>query len=201
LELFEPWEDGTLEKRGQVILDTERLQIRSAGRQDAVLLFTIWTDPRAMTHVGYPQGLRITQKEIAERIAEQDFTRPFGRVLIVDIKEMNSSIGECKMYLPDEEGTSRTDVKLVPEHWGHKYGVEVKQALVDYLFEHTECHSVEGTPNVNNVASIKMQEAVGAVRLSEDTFHFPESMAGYTTPLHHYIYHVYRSEWEQRRKS
>jgi RimJ/RimL family protein N-acetyltransferase len=193
-------ENGAMEESKKAIIDTERLQIRSAGRQDAALLFAIWTDPRVMTHVGYPQGLLITQKEIAERIAEQDLTRPFGRVLIVDIKESNLSIGECKMVLPNEKGISRTDVKLVPEQWGHKYGVEVKQALVDYLFEHTECDSVEGTPNVNNVASIKMQEAVGAVRLSEDTFHFPESMAGYTTPVHHYIYHVNRSEWERRRK-
>jgi RimJ/RimL family protein N-acetyltransferase len=190
-----------LEKRGQAIIDTERLQIRSAGSQDSALLFAIWTDPRVMTYVGYPQGLRITQMGIIEQIAEQDLTRPFGRYLIVDIKETNLSIGECKMNLPDEEGTSRTDVKLIPEQWGHKYGVEVKQALVDYLFEHTECHSVEGTPNVNNVASIKMQEAVGAVRLSEGTFHFPESIAGYTAPVHHYIYHIYRSEWERRRKS
>jgi hypothetical protein len=59
-----------LEKRGQTIIDTERLQIRSAGRQDAALLFTIWTDPRVMIHVGYPQGLRITQMGIIEQIAE-----------------------------------------------------------------------------------------------------------------------------------
>jgi len=104
-----------MEESKKAIFDTERLQIRSAGRQDAALLFAIWTDPRVMTHVGYPQGLRITQKEIAERFAEQDLTRPFGRVLIVDIKESNLSIGECKILLPNEKGISRTDVKLVPE--------------------------------------------------------------------------------------
>jgi len=190
-----------LEKRGQTIIDTERLQIRSAVPQDSALLFAIWTDPRVMTHVGYPQGLRISYKEIVERIVEQDLSRPFGRYLIVDIMETKISIGECKMYLPDEEGIGRTDIKLVPEQWGHRYGVEIKQALVDYLFEHTDCQAVEGTPNITNAASIKMQEAVGAVRMGKDTFHFPESMPGYTASVHHYIYHVHRATWERRRQS
>ena len=35
---------------------------------------------------------------------------------------------------PDEEGLSTTDVKLLPEFWGNKYGVEIKRALLDYLF-------------------------------------------------------------------
>jgi RimJ/RimL family protein N-acetyltransferase len=104
------------------------------------------------------------------------------------------------MILPDEEGVSRTDVKLLPAYWGHKYGVEIKQALVDYLFLHTDCAAVEGTPNVANIASIKMQEAVGAVRVGEDTFHFPIARAALTTPVHHYIYHVTRATWARRRK-
>jgi RimJ/RimL family protein N-acetyltransferase len=77
--------------------------------------------------------------------------------------------------------------------------VEIKQALVDYLFTHTTCLAVEGTPNVANVASIKMQEAVGAVRVGEETHRFPESMAETTAPVHHYIYHVLRPDWERLR--
>jgi len=105
------------------------------------------------------------------------------------------------MNLPDQEGISRTDVKLLPVCWGHKYGVEIKQALVDYLFLHTSCETVEGTPNVENIASIKMQEAVGAVRVGEDTFQFPQAKAAVTAPIHHYIYHVTRSTWARRRES
>ena len=103
------------------------------------------------------------------------------------------------MILPDEAGISRTDVKLCPEFWGHKYGVEINQALVNYLFSHTDCKAVEGTPNVNNIASIKMQEAVGAIRVGEETYHFPESRADNTAPVHHYIYQVTRVTWEERR--
>jgi RimJ/RimL family protein N-acetyltransferase len=87
-------------------------------------------------------------------------------------------------------------VKLLPAYWGNKYGVEIKQALLDYLFTNTSCSAVEATPNVENSASIKMQEAVGGVRVGEDTFQVPESKREYATPVHHYIYHVRREKWE-----
>ena len=80
------------------------------------------------------------------------------------------------MNRPNAEGIVETDIKLLPAHWGNKYGVEIKRGLVDHLFTHTDCKAVEATPNVNNAASIKMQEAVGGARMSENVHHFPESM-------------------------
>ena len=79
-----------------------------------------------------------------------------------------------------------------------KYGVEVKQGLVDYLFTHTDCAAVQGTPNVANVASIKMQEAVGAVRVDERVYEFPEGEREDRCSVHHYVYRVFRPVWEQR---
>lgn len=152
-----------------------------------------------MTNVGFPLGLPIGRQEIRELLARVDGQGVFGHYLVVELLSNGHEIGECKMYLPDEEGISRTDVKLLPEYWGHRYGVEVKQALVDYLFTHTTCDAVEGTPNVDNLASIKMQEAVGAIRVGESVFHHEPSKAGYTKPVHHYIYLVYRSTWETKR--
>ncbi len=68
---------------------------------------------------------------------------------------------------------------------------------MDYLFTHTDCKAVEAMPNVNNAASIKMQEAVGGARMSENVHHFPESMRDHTTPAHYYVYRAYREEWER----
>jgi RimJ/RimL family protein N-acetyltransferase len=184
-----------------IIISTERLLIRAARADDAAVLLQLWTDPRVMTNVGYPQGLDISRHKIEASILAQDPGSEFGKYLMVQLKEGGLALGECKMILPDEEGISRTDVKLLPEHWGHRYGVEIKQALVDHLFLHTDCRAVEGTPNVVNVASIKMQEAVGAVKVGEGTFSFPKAKAAFTTPVHHYIYHVTRATWARRRKA
>jgi ribosomal-protein-alanine N-acetyltransferase len=182
------------------IFDTERLLVRAATQQDIDLLYELWTDPRVMSYAGFPQGLRITQEEIRQQVQEP-LASEFGRVLMVELQDTGQAIGQCIMHAPDEEGIAETDVKLLPAFWGHKYGAEVKRGLVSHLFAHTDCMAVQATPNVDNVASIKMQESVGGVRVGEQVYEFPESMRDYTTPVHHYIYRVYRKDWEQTQNS
>ena len=109
-------------------------------------------------------------------------------------------MGECEMSRPNQDGIAKTDVKLLPEFWGNKYGVEVKQGLLSHLFKNTDCIAVEATPNINNIASIKMQEAVGGKQIGEEVFEFPEAMRAFTTPVHHYIYRVERQSWIAKSK-
>lgn len=177
-----------------VIFTTEHLIIRTATLDDADFLFSLWTNPAVMTNVGFPQGLRTSREKVAAQITSKE-KPPFNQVLMVALQKTGKIIGQCKMTLPNEEGISTTDVKLHPDHWGHKYGVEIKRSLVDYLFRKTDCIAVEATPNKANLASIKMQEAVGGIRVGEAVYKFPEEMHAYTQSIHHYIYRVYRESW------
>ncbi len=181
----------------EIVFETERLRVRKAEIKDADLLLCLWTDPRIMSHMGFPRGLRITREEIVESLAKQNASE-FGRWLVVEEKAAGRAIGECHMRLPNEEGIAETDVKLLPAFWGNRFGIEVKRGLIAHIFSRTEAGAVEATPNVGNVASIRMQEAVGGVRVGEATFDFPESMRAWTTSVHHYVYRVYRKDWEQR---
>ena len=182
------------------IFSTERLLVCAATPQDSNLLYELWTDPRVMSYVGFPQGLPITREEIRRQVQEP-LASEFGRVLMVELRDTGQAIGQCIMHAPDGEGIAGTDVKLLPAFWGHKYGAEIKRGLVAHLFAHTDCIAIEATPNMDNIASIKMQEAVGGVRVGEQVYEFPESMRDYTTPVHHYIYRVYRQDWEQAQNS
>jgi RimJ/RimL family protein N-acetyltransferase len=181
----------------RVVFETSRLRIRYASVGDRDLLHRLWTDPRVMKNVGFPKGLLMTKEQVGELLRSQPPTE-FGRLLIAELKVKGEAIGEAHMKLPNDEAISKTDVKILPEHWGNKYGVEIKQGLLDHLFGHTDCQAVEAGPNVENHASIRMQEAVGGVRIGEATYEFPESMSDYTCPVHHYIYRVDRKTWEQR---
>lgn len=178
----------------KIVFETERLRVQVASPADTDHYYELWTNPRVMRNVGFPQGLRITREQIAQML-QQQADRIFDSRLVVLLRVTEEPIGECKLGWPNEEGISTTDVKLLPLYWGNKYGVEIKRALVDYLFTHTTCTAVEATPNVKNTASIKMQEAVGGVRVGEDTW-VPEPNDGYMVPVHHYIYRVFRRDWE-----
>ena len=179
-----------------LVFETERLTVRTATVDDVDLFFALWTNPQVMKNVGFPHGLRVTRRELKERLSKQG-TSEFEQLLVVELKATGQAIGECKLSDPDESGIAEPDVKLLPEFWGHKYGVEAWRALVAYQFTHTDCDVVQATPNVDNTASIKMQEAIGGMRVGEGVYQFPESMRDYTTPVHHYIYRVYRADWER----
>jgi RimJ/RimL family protein N-acetyltransferase len=181
-----------------VVFETERLIIRTATVGDVDLFHALWTSPQVMASVGFPQGLRITRDELRDRLSNQGGS-VFERLLAVELKATERTIGECYLSRPNDEGIAEPDVKLLPPFWGHRYGTEVWTELVAYQFTHTDCEVVQGTPNVDNLASIKMQESVGAVRIGEDVYQFPESMGDYTAPVHHYIYQVHRADWQKDR--
>jgi ribosomal-protein-alanine N-acetyltransferase len=184
----------------EIVFQTERLNIRKAMDCDADIEFfyRLWTNPEVMTIVGFPQGLRITRDEIRATFKKADDSE-YNRRLMVEILETGVPIGECKLGLPDAEEISQTDVKLFPEYWGHGFGTEIKRGLVNYLFRHTDCKAVKATPNRNNIASQKMQTAVGGKCVGEGIFRFPEEMRDYTCEVLHYVYMVLREDWEKEK--
>ena len=181
----------------QTVFTTCRLTIRLATPNDVDLFYQLWTDPRVMSNVGFPQGIPISRSQIKRQI-ESNGSSEFEHLLVVELKSTGQAIGECHMSHINCENIASTDVKLLPTFWGNKYGIEVKQGLLDYLFTHTECEEVEATPNKGNIASIKMQEAVGGICVGERLFEFPESMQSYTSPVNSYIYRVRREDWRKR---
>lgn len=181
--------------RDNMVFETDRLIVRLATTDDVGLFFDLWTNPDVMVNVGFPNGLPISRDDVRKQI-ESEGNSEFDRLLVIVLKETGQCVGECRMRRPDGSGVAGTDVKLLPGFWGHRYGVETKRALVSHLFTHTDCDAVEASPNVANIASIRMQEAVGAVRVGEAVYEFPEAMRDYTTPVHHYTYRIDRRHWK-----
>ena len=181
------------------IFETERLVVRQATIEDTDHYFELWTHPKVMKFVGFPKGLKITKEEIQKQL-NQTKGKILDCRLVVIRKEDGKRIGECKLGSPKEEGISETDVKLLPQYWGHGYGKEVKRSLVDWLFNNTECKGVKATPNKLNIASQKMQESVGARLVGETVFRFPESMKDFTEDVHSLTYIVYKDDWLFARK-
>jgi len=178
-------------------LETGRLLVRRAAEEDADLFLALWTDPRIMASVGFPEGLRIDAEKMRDRIRLQG-DGLLEVLLVVVEKATGKPIGECFMHGPDEAGVAGTDVKLLPAFQGKGYGTEVKRALLSFLFTTTDSIAVEATPNVGNEASIRMQEAVGGVRTGEGTFESPPGGRDVTHAVRHFVYRVTREAWKRR---
>ena len=182
-----------------MIIKTKRLIIQPAEvtEKNIEFIYTLWANPDVMKFVGFPQGFKTDKQKIREQL-ESEQGKVFNRVLIVSRKDDNELIGNCKLGSTDESGIAHTDVKVLPKFWRNGYGKEIKKALVEYQFENTECVGVQGDPNKLNIASIKMQEAVGGKKVREGVHKFPESMKDYTTDVPYVVYIVYRSDWEKK---
>ncbi len=150
-----------------------------------------------MKWVGFPEGLGMSRVEVRRCLTRRN-NSPFGSHLIAETRIDETPVGECFMGQPDSEGIAETDLKLLPEFWQQGYGSEIKRGLLDYLFTHTDCHAVQATPNVENRASIRMQESVGGVRVGETRFEASQSSCCPTIPVHAYIYLVTRATWQAR---
>lgn len=178
------------------IFTTERLFVRFASLDDVDMIHALWTDPRVMADVGFPQGLKIQHSQILDQI-QRERGKVLDAVLIAALNTSHQSIGQVRMRAPGEDGISETDVKFFPAFWGHNYGLEIKLGLVDYIFSHTDAQIIQATPSINNAASIKMQERAGGIRVGEGIFEFPDEMKSYTTPVPHFVYHIRREDWEK----
>ena len=180
-----------------IVFETARLVVRKATLDDVAHFYALWTNPQVMAHVGFPQGLRVTRTQVENMIRDQGHGAFNGRLLII-LNTTGEKVGEAALHAPNKTGIAETEVKLLLQFWGNKYGVEVKQGLVDYLFTHTDCTIVQASPNIKNIASIKMQEAVGGICVGEKVHEFPQHMRDYTQDVHATIYHVRREDWEKR---
>ena len=179
------------------IFVTERLSVEAPQPSDVSFFISLWGNSRVMAHVGFPRGLVCDAVELARRIAENNEKgKVFGRSLLVRLSGDGRPVGECFMSLPDEEGLSETDVKLLPEYWGRGYGTELKKGLLEYIFSRTRAGGVKATPNIENNASLRMQEKSGGIRLGKGIYiadpKQKEEQGACDVP--YYTYVVYRKE-------
>jgi RimJ/RimL family protein N-acetyltransferase len=179
-----------------VSFETPQLIVRVATSGDASFIVLLWSDPRVVRHVGFPRGIPTAAEDVPRRIERG---KGLDALLIAELRASREPIGQCMLGTPDACGTSEPDIKLHPSFWGRGYGRELWAALIDQLFRHSPCAMVRGTPNIENTASVRMQESAGMRRVGGGTFEFPDSMKPFTEPVPYALYEITREEWDCRR--
>jgi RimJ/RimL family protein N-acetyltransferase len=122
--------------------------------------------------------------------------------LIVERMGGGTRIGQAKLGNVDNDGISEPDIKLHPSVWGKGFGGELWSALITYTFEHSDARIVQGTPNRNNTASLRMQLGAGMEQVDEGVFTGP--VGGRhpgAIPVPYYKLQITRSQWMSRQAS
>jgi len=124
----------------------DNLLIRNATADDAALLGAWWRDGNVMAHAGFPNGLSITDEEIAKSLLTD--SDEICRRLIIEAD--SSPIGEMN-YRNIGDNTAEIGIKIcAPSKQERGYGSILLLMLIDELFINCGYNKIILDTNLNN---------------------------------------------------
>lgn len=171
----------------EIILETERLQLRCMSVNDRVALTAIWSDAETMSF--YPQPL--APDEIGAWI-ERNIQRHLqygGGLWAIDWKESGETIGDCGLLFQNVDGHWELEVgyHVNKRFWRRGIATEAARACRDYGFEHYPVERIislirpENTPSRGVAGNNGMQIVSETIRMG----------------WKHYVYAITRTEWHK----
>jgi ribosomal-protein-alanine N-acetyltransferase len=145
-----------------VILETERLLLRTWKMSDAPEGFDIWRDPAAMRYIGDGEPMR--KLEDAERWIERAIAaqerQGFCRWAAVE-KASAKLIGSCGFGYLYDEPSIELGYLFGSRFWGQGYATEAARACLQYGFEQLNLPEIVAVVTPEHLASRRVLEKIG----------------------------------------
>lgn len=151
-----------------VILQTERLLLRTFTTEDARLIYELNKDPDVTRFTGDP----ITDIAHARQVLEQVILPQYvlynhGR-WAVHAKPSLEFIGWCGLKNRPERNEIDLGYRFLKSTWGKGYATEAAFACIKYGFEKLGLKRIVGRAMPGNIASLKVLEKCGMTYIGED---------------------------------
>jgi [ribosomal protein S5]-alanine N-acetyltransferase len=153
-----------------IILQTERLMVRTWSADDAAAGFRIWSDPEVMRYIGtgHPNASIEETQAWIERMSTHHELHGFGFWAVVELKT-GQLIGSCGMgYQRDGGLPIEFGYTLARTHWGRGLATEAARACLLYAFENVRLPELSASVDSRNVASQRVLEKIGFVYQREE---------------------------------
>ena len=143
-----------------IILETDRLILRTWAYQDVDAAFRIWGDAEVMRFVGKPfESLEVAHTALGNAIAAQE---RYGFCLWAAVEKSSEKVIGCCGFHPYENGTAlELAYHFIPSSWGRGYATESAAACVKYGFEGLNKPKIVAFAHPDNAASDRVLEKVG----------------------------------------
>jgi len=145
-----------------VILETERLIIRSVVREDAVHLQRLFSDPAVLRYLPpSPPATLETAKRSVERRMTVERERGYG-AWMVELKSSSEFIGDVGLLLVEGTGPEiELAYHYLPSAWGKGYGTEAARAVLRHGFETCALEEIIAICIPENIGSWRIMEKAG----------------------------------------
>lgn len=151
-----------------MLIKQDNLTIRNATEDDAPLLGKWWRDGKVMAHAGAPNGLNITDEQIAAGLsADTDDTY---RRLIIEVDGIPA--GEMN-YRNKGNRVAEIGIKICDSAKQEKgYGTKLLRMLMGALFFEQEYEAIILSTNLNNTRAQHVYEKLGfrKLRVNRDSW-------------------------------
>lgn len=179
-----------------IILETDRLLLRTWKEEDLECITAISQDPRVCEFLPKIENQAIMQQKMLEMIAHHekyDFA-PYAVVL----KSTDELIGGSGLAVPSFDAYFMPAVeiswRISSHHWNQGYATEIAKALLHYAFISLDLNNIVSFTTVKNLASRRIMEKIGLHHDLKGDFDHPKLEK--TNPLcHHVLYRLSHQEY------
>jgi len=169
-----------------IIIETERLLLRTFTMEDAPLIYELNLDPDITRYTGDPvRDLEHARQVLEQVILPQYALYNHGRwaVLVKPglpgeisrdgiLKPGRESVGEfigwCGLKARPERNEIDLGYRLVKKAWGKGYATEAAWACLQYGFEKLNLQRIVGRAMPQNIASLRVLEKCGMHYIGEE---------------------------------
>lgn len=151
-----------------IIIETERLVLRTFTVEDAPLIYELNSDPEVIRYTGDPmKDLHHAQQVLEQVILPQYALYNHGR-WAVHIKPEMVFIGWCGLKARPERNEIDLGYRFMKNSWGKGYATEAAYACLKYGFEGLGLKRIVGRAMPENTASLRVLEKLGMQYIGEE---------------------------------
>ncbi|WP_117192756.1 GNAT family N-acetyltransferase [Rhizobium terrae] len=187
-----------------IILETERLRLRSWLDSDRHLFREINSDPKVMEFFPF-RGAYEEADALFDKLNGTITETGLG-FYCMERKQTGEPMGFCGLSLvnmPDvfPIGTVEIGWRLATRFWGNGYVTEAARALLDFAFGRKELDAVVSFAVTENHRSTAVMKRLGLHRAAEMDFDHPRVPDTHPQLKPHIVYAITRDEWRQQRQA
>lgn len=143
------------------ILHTPRLTVRAARAADAPTFTAYRSDPEVARYQDWDMPYD-AERALARLEAQSEVDDVVeGSWVSFAIETQGEVIGDVVACVRAGGGIAEIGFTLAPAHHGRGYATEAAAAMVDHLFAHHGVHRIEASLDPENIASMRVLEAIG----------------------------------------
>ena len=151
-----------------IILETNRLLLRTFTPEDASLIYELNLDPEVTRYTGDPVRDISHAKEILEQVILPQYALYNHGRWAVHIKDGLEFIGWCGLKNRPERNEIDLGYRFLKTAWGKGYALEAAFACIKYGFEKLNLQRIVGRAMPDNIGSLRVLEKCGMTYITDE---------------------------------